>query len=138
MISRVRASGIEAISAAGATGKTAWGVPAAHQTRSNRSSDSSTIVRTGAIVADGRHTADRVAGRLAHLVAVCLPDAATELRGVHAAVSGAEAEHGPLVIDEDERLDDLPDLDADGRRRLLRGPRGLRELLDLGVEAEVA
>ena len=44
---RTSAFGIAAISASVSTQKTAFGVPAAHQTEPNRRNDSSTIVRNG-------------------------------------------------------------------------------------------
>jgi len=51
---------------------------------------------------------------------------------------GAQAEQRAGIVDENQRLHDLADLDADRGCRLLRRPRRVRELLHLGVEAELA
>jgi hypothetical protein len=88
-------------------------------------------------VAERRHPADGESRRLANLVAVRLADALAELGGVDAPVAGAEAEQRPVAVHEDERLDDLAELGADGVGRLLRGSGRLGQLADLDVEPEV-
>ena len=67
-----------------------------------------------------------------------LPAARRDLLGVGAPVAGHEREHRAAVADEDERLDDLRELAAGRLRRVLRGRRALRELLDARLGAELA
>ena len=90
------------------------------------------------VVPDGWNAADGVAGRFSHLVAVGLAHVHAELARVHPPVPRAQAEERAGIVDEDQRLDDLADLDADRGCCLLRGPGRVHELLYLGVEAEFA
>ena len=90
--------------------------------------------RQAARVAEGRHAADGVAGRLARLVAVArrtslAPSAAARRCGSSRLLPGHQHEDRLAVGDEDERLHDLGDLAADGTRRVGRRPRPRRESL---------
>jgi hypothetical protein len=87
-------------------------------------------------VAERRHTADREARRVAHLVAACLARVLPELRRVDPPVACAETEDGPACVNEHERLDDLADVRTDCVRRLLCGPRRVGKLPDLDVETQ--
>ena len=89
------------------------------------------------VVSQGRDAADREAGRLPHLVAAGLAHVLAELGHVHAPVACAETEQRPIAVDEDERLDDLAHLGADGIRGLLGGTRRVRKLAHLGLETEL-
>ena len=58
-----------------------------------------------------------------------------DLGHIGTAVAGNEDEHGPLVADEDERLDDLLETTANRLGRRLRRPRLRLELLEAGLRA---
>jgi branched-chain amino acid transport system ATP-binding protein len=90
------------------------------------------------VVAEGRDAPDREARGLAHLVAPGLAHIIAELGRVDPPVAGAEAEQRALAVDEHERLHDLPDIDADGVRSLLRRPCRVRQLTDLDIEPELS
>ena len=82
-----------------------------------------TTVGIGRSCPTGGNAADGVAGRLSHLVAAGLAHVHAELARVHPPVPGAQAEERAGIVDEDQRLDDLADLDAD-RTPLPPSPSG--------------
>ena len=90
----------------------------------------------GLVVPEWGHAADGEARRVADFAPAGLANALPELRRVDTAVARTEAEHGPLVVDEHERLHDLSDVGIDGVRRLLRRAGRIRELADLHIEAQ--
>jgi hypothetical protein len=89
-------------------------------------------------VAERWNPADREARRLANLVGASRPRALPELRRVDAPVAGAETDERPVRRDEDEGLDDLPDLGPHDRGSLSGGPRRISKLTHLDVEPEPA
>ena len=70
--------------------------------------------------------------------AVGLPAARGDLLGVGAPVARHEHEDRAAVAVEDQRLDDLAELAADGAGGVLRGRRALRELLDAHLGSGLA
>ena len=86
-------------------------------------------------MAEWRDAADRKARRRADLVRLSLACTVAQLGHVDPAVPGAEAEDWTFRGNEDERLHDLAELDADGVRGLLRRPGGVRQLAHLGAKA---
>ena len=93
-------------------------------------------------MADRRHAADRVAGRLAHEIGVGagnrLADCRRDFRLVDATSAGRDDEVGAAALRaaEHQRFGDLSDRAADRRRRVRRGARAGVELKHLEPVAE--
>jgi hypothetical protein len=92
---------------------------------------------------EGRHCAGSEARRLDHLLGVCdlrrpAPGGRGDLRAIGAPVARNEDDDRTPVAVEDERLDDLAQLAADGARGVFGRGCSFLEFLDAGLDAGAA